>query len=453
MVLGAILVAIGSGIISLFNTVKDVVSETLSFVGRIIGWAPKPFKILIFLVIGFGLLGLIGNWFVGASHVCSEGVVYEADSLLWAMTAKAKHAGSENLDFGTDDSDRERFEATQLETPTGEPFGEQQEGVILQQPFSDFGVVEFGTFMGRNGDMFTPLQGATEDQIVVAVPLTQWEGQNLSDFSFLTTMFTVVGPVGIALNKLDKEKKLDMYVCQASDPSEYATGSVQPLRNARFHGNPGAGECYLTAPAISSIGCALDRQIAIVTYRLIPVDSSDAIAEIVDTNPSAIEVSLDSSDIKWILSVEYDNPTTSSILSFFDIAQNQSLNACTQSPMSRGIYVTPASQQVKSILGFERTVDIPEQAGYVKGKYIAIDRQGIDAIVASDEDERGSFIQQRAEHFMAASFSDDDVVTFTCDEGDRIVPEVVGVQVFSLTFMVVLFFFIAVMTFLKWILW
>jgi len=163
-----------------FSAIVEGVQTFLQFIWNIINNAPKPIRIMLFLILAVTTLSLVSNWIIASDLVCSEDVVYRADNIVWAVSAKST---APKLEIDT--SVPENIVARTVENDDQvDPFNEQPIGPILESPsliqefadveFSQVSFSSFGTFMTSAKNTFPETTETfdgvqlTGDEIVLA---------------------------------------------------------------------------------------------------------------------------------------------------------------------------------------------------------------------------------------------------------------------------------------------
>lgn len=420
--------------------------QTIVDVARTVtGWAPKPLKIIMFLIIGIGAISIIVNWFVAAPYVCSEDDVYEADSIFWAFNAKSQEP---YFEFVQDTSDEFKDLASNQQAPNVE--NPALIDYITDQDFAHVSFTQYGSFLIEAGDVIPRFGPSTanlpNEALVMALPHTYF-GEDLTTFSSFHTMLADTG-IGI----LQPSKIAQMQICQIPYDNE-----VSPARQAQINqlygGDVGPGDCFLKATD-DQVGGGIcpwkTTHIASVKYILDPKSSSDT-RDSVSTSPSDVAY-VDSDGTSWGFTVEFYNPLKWSWWSVIGLGDDEPLHTLDECPQNyrdgdNTIFLEPNPIQFEE--GIIRTTEVETfpQNGYVKAKYVSLSKEGIDLLTEDEGSElRHLYIQKHKERYSKIS-DQEGSITYGCDEEQNVQVLFHGVPIFDPLFILLFLFLLGLLTF------
>jgi hypothetical protein len=437
-----------------FSAIVEGVQTFLQFIWNVINNAPKPIRILLFLVLAVTTLTLVSNWIIASDLVCSEDTVYRADNLVWAISAKATAPLLE-----IDTAVPEDVVARTVENDDqADPNNEQPIGPILEQPsliqeftdveFSQVSFSSFGTFM-TTAENTIPKTTETYDgtaltgqEIVIALPLDH-EGTDIRDFEWLASQM-----IGELVDYIRGKETAAFQVCMIPEGGQDF-----------LYPDSVAGQCTYETARLGFIqlfpirSCPIGTEtIATVYYRMIPINNPED-RNTAEADPSQVVVD-GTEEAIFSFNIEIQ-PTRSalSVISFGFLGSERSLDECSQTPLSADDhFLAPGAEQAEFgiIDPNDDIVGVAEQGGYVELQYAPITKFGVDAIVDDDGAQlRSQFIRKNPGKFDPLHQQDDDAaLTYTCDDNQNVQVLWYGIPVFDPWFIGVFLFFIGMLTFL-----
>jgi hypothetical protein len=374
-------------ILSFFGTFMNVLTRTIS-------WAPRWVQVGLFLIVGVGLLGTISNWAVASDVVCSDGVVYQADSFLSATMAKMLPGDQETAVEDTDAAST----ASDSSAPVVEsPSAISDISLLLYDPATTYPAFgKWGTFIqaGNNVSTVPDLPMSMQSKLLIALPpYTVVDNYNFSEdrFAFDSN-----------LSVFKFSEKATLRVMRETSLSSYISGRT-------------VGRCYLDdvstlAGMIDNFGTTatwLMDDVSIITYRFSTGELNDR---------------------RFVnLNVEYT-----------DLESDGGLNKCPQTGLP-GEVLLRTSPSYQTSTG--SVIQIVSQEGWVSAKYFSVQELGVDPDSLLQEGEltrRSSFISKSGDSFSKWVGSSDDSITYSCGDGDQVNVLVWGLDVFNFQTLILL---------------
>jgi hypothetical protein len=141
-------------------------------IGRVVSFAPRALQVILFLIFGVGMMGLVVNWVLASSVVCSEGNVYEGSFM---STTMAKFLDSS---VSVDVNDPK----------TSEGVLEDTYELIFYDPLNDRGFSTWGSFVNYAGGLGLSDENTSQFAIMVALPLSVNESDERATIEDLVIM-------------------------------------------------------------------------------------------------------------------------------------------------------------------------------------------------------------------------------------------------------------------------
>jgi hypothetical protein len=417
--------------------------QTIVDVARTVtGWAPKPLKIVMFLIIGIGAISIIVNWFVAAPYVCSEDEVYEADSIFWAYNAKSQEP---HFEFVQDTSEEFKDIASNQQAPHLED--PALIDYITDQDYAFVSFTQYGSFLIEAGDVVPRFGPSTanlpNEAIVMALPHTYF-GEDLTTFSDFYQMLADTG-IGI----LQPSKTAKMQICQV--PYDEDLSASRQAQLDTYYGQVGPGDCFLKSED-DDVGGGIcpwkTTHIASVKYNLDP-KSADDTRDTVSTSPGATTFT-DDQGTSWGFNVEFYNPMKWNWWGLGSDEPKHTLDECPQNYRDgdNTIFLEPNPVQFEE--GTFRTTEVETypQNGYVKAKYVSLSKEGIDLLTEDDGSElRHTYMQKHKDRYDVVR-EQDGSITYGCDEDQNVQVLFHGIPIFEPVFILLFLFLIGLLTFL-----
>lgn len=373
------------GLFDLFAVMGTVLSAFFDVLGSILDWSPTWFKKILFLFVGIFFVGLIVNWIAGADKVCSEGVMYESDTLMVTFIAKLL-AGTDEVRPGMS-GEIETEQAAYLSNGTVLPDLEQPGllsdtivPIINELASLDLNTELWGTFL-TTGDKVESLPEYTGSNYDVVLFLPSYTVPN--EEGNLSERVSVNGTFGF-----DVMVRGDFYIYRETIVSAWLSGRDE-------------GRCYLDVFPAPAAGRFWADQIGVYNIKINDDRISGREVTIVELNPSSTKI----------------------------FNGGWELNECPQSGFSGEAKVTTAPASEVALSGWEL------QTGWVRGEYFKISDLGLDqeTLVQTGISRREQYILDGLEDGVLRQYMDDsEYASFTCSENDNVRLLIFGVDLFAI---------------------